>query len=51
MDTPSYSSCATIMVRLAVMDSFREASCCKVEVMNGGAGVRFFLAFFTFSTR
>ena len=35
------------MVRLGVMFSFREASCCKVEVVKGGAAERFFSAFFT----
>ena len=35
---PSYSSCATFMVRLAWKPNRREASCCKVEVIKGGAG-------------
>ena len=39
----SYSSCAMLMVRRGVMFSLRLASCWRVEVMNGGAGVRFFL--------
>ena len=29
------------MVRLAEKPNFREASCCNVEVMNGGGGFRF----------
>ena len=32
-----------LMVRRGVMFSLRLASCWRVEVMNGGAGVRFFL--------
>lgn len=38
------------MVRLGVMLSLREASCCSVEVMNGGAGFFFFSVFLTLST-
>ena len=40
MATPSYSFCATCMVRRVVKPSLREASCCRVEVVNGGAGRR-----------
>ena len=35
------------MVFFGVKPSFREASCCKVEVVKGGAEERFFSAFFT----
>ena len=45
ISTPSYSSCAAFIVRRALNDSFLDASCCKVEVVNGGAGV-FFLVLF-----
>ncbi len=38
--TPSYSFCATCMVLQVVKPSLREASCCRVEVVNGGAGRR-----------
>ncbi|MNS81158.1 hypothetical protein D3C72_1148620 [compost metagenome] len=38
--TPSYSFCAACMVRWAVKPSLREASCCRVEVVKGGAGER-----------
>src|SRR3989337_2088053 len=38
--TPSYSCCAMRMVRLAEKPSLRAASCCSVEVGNGGAGLR-----------
>ena len=38
--TPSYSFCATCIVRLVVKPSLREASCCSVEVVNGGDGRR-----------
>src|SRR4029450_8603690 len=38
--TPSYSCWATAMVRLEEKPSLREASCCRVEVMNGGAARR-----------
>ena len=51
ISTPSYSSWAAFMVRRAWKPSFRLASCCKVEVINGGAGERFFLPFFTAETR
>ncbi|MNI66501.1 hypothetical protein D3C73_1220690 [compost metagenome] len=37
---PSYSFCATCMVLRVVKPSLREASCCSVEVVNGGAGRR-----------
>ncbi len=40
MATPSYSFCATCIVRLVVKPSLREASCCSVEVVNGGDGRR-----------
>ena len=35
---PSYSSCAAFMVRFDWKPRRLDASCCKVEVMNGGAG-------------
>ena len=38
------------MVFLGVKPSFRDASCCKVEVVKGGAEERFFSAFFTLVT-
>ena len=37
---PSYSCWATAMVRLEEKPSLREASCWRVEVMNGGAALR-----------
>src|SRR5580692_10510395 len=37
---PSYSFCAACMVRWAEKPSLREASCCRVEVVKGGGGVR-----------
>ena len=36
--TPSYSCCATDIVRLAEKPSFLKASCCMVLVVNGGEG-------------
>ena len=41
MATPSYSFWATRMVWLALKRSLREASCCSVDVVNGGCGRRF----------
>ena len=38
---PSYSDCATLMVRRAPKLSLREASCCSVLVVKGG-GAFFF---------
>ena len=38
------------IVRRGVMPRRREASCCNVEVMNGGAGLRCFSPRFTEST-
>jgi hypothetical protein len=35
-------------VEYGVSPSFRDASCCSVEVVKGGAAERFFSAFFTF---
>ena len=35
------------MVRRGVMLSFRDASCCMVEVVNGGDGERFLSVRFT----
>ncbi len=40
MSTPSYSCCATRMVFWALKPSLRAASCCKVDVVKGGAGLR-----------
>src|SRR5438309_11600379 len=37
---PSYSCCARRMVRRALKPSLRAASCCSVEVVKGGAGLR-----------
>ena len=37
---PSYSRWAARMVRVAENPSARLASCCRVEVMNGGWGWR-----------
>ena len=47
---PSYSCWAMDMVRAGVMFSLREASCCKVDVVNGGAGWRFFSCRYTRET-
>ena len=38
---PSYSFCAVRMVRVAPNPSLRDASCCIVDVVNGGAARRF----------
>ena len=40
ISTPSYRPCAIFIVREAEKPSLREASCCSVEVMNGGEGCR-----------
>ena len=40
MSRPSYNCCARRMVRRALKPSLRAASCCSVEVVNGGAGLR-----------
>src|SRR3979490_1839042 len=40
MSCPSYSCCARRMVRRALKPSLRAASCCSVEVVKGGAGLR-----------
>ena len=40
VSTPSYSRCATDIVRLGLNPSFRLASCWSVLVVNGGAGLR-----------
>ena len=37
---PSYRRCASVIVFRAENPSFRAASCCSVEVVNGGAGDR-----------
>ena len=37
---PSYSFWAACMVRWAAKPSLRAASCCRVEVVKGGGGVR-----------
>ena len=37
----SYRRCATIMVCATVKPNLRAASCCRVEVVNGAAGVFF----------
>ena len=41
MRPDSYSRWATIMVCATVKPSLWAASCCRVEVVNGAAGVRF----------
>ena len=46
----SYSRCAVCIVRRAVKPSLRAASCCTVEVVNGGGGLRRFGRRSTFST-
>ena len=38
------------MVRRGVMDSFRDASCCMVEVVKGGEGLRCLSVRFTVLT-
>ena len=43
VSTPSYSRCAIDIVRLGLNDSLRLASCWRVEVVNGGAGERFWV--------
>ena len=48
---PSYSRCASPIVRLTLKRSFRAASCCSGEVMNGGTGKRRFSFVATESTR
>ena len=40
-EIPSYRRCASVIVFRAEKPSFRAASCCSVEVVNGGAGDRF----------
>ena len=40
---PSYSRCATDIVRFGLKPSLRLASCWSVEVVNGGAGERFWV--------
>ena len=46
----SYRRCATIMVCDTEKPSLRAASCCSVEVVNGGAGIRFSGFFVTLAT-
>ena len=41
VSTPSYSRWATLIVRFGLKPSLRLASCWSVEVVNGGAGLRF----------
>ena len=48
---PSYSRWAICIVLLAENPSLRAASCCNVEVVNGGAGVRLIWRWRTSSTR
>ena len=38
--TPSYNRCAIDIVRFAEKESFVEASCCSVLVINGGRASR-----------
>ena len=40
IDTPSYSCCATTIVFFTENPSLRDASCCSVEVVYGGAALR-----------
>ena len=40
MSMPSYSFCAVRIVRCALNPSFRDASCCIVDVVKGAAGRR-----------
>ena len=47
----SYRCCATIIVCDTVKPSFLAASCCSVDVVNGGAGERLSGFFTTFSTK
>ena len=48
---PSYSCCATFMVRSVVKPSLRTASCCSVLVVNGAAEVRCLRLRSTLTTR
>ena len=41
VSTPSYRRCAALMVRFGEKPSLRLASCCRLDVVNGGAGERF----------
>ena len=50
MSTPSYSCWAMAMVRRGVMESLRDASCCMVEVVKGGEGLRCLSVRFTVLT-
>ena len=43
VSTPSYSRWATDIVRFGLKPSLRLASCWSVEVVNGGAGLRFWV--------
>ena len=43
MSAPSYSRWAIDIVRFGLNDSLRLASCWRVEVVNGGAGDRFWV--------
>ena len=43
VSTPSYSRWAIDIVRFGLNDSLRLASCWRVEVVNGGAGDRFWV--------
>ncbi len=40
MSTPSYRRCATRMVCAGAKPSLRLASCCRVDVVKGGGGLR-----------
>ena len=51
MSAPSYSRWATDIVRFGLKPSFRLASCWRVEVVNGGAGLRLCLRVPTLVTR
>ena len=49
--TPSYRRWASVIVFRAENPSFRAASCCSVDVVNGGAGERLRSLRSTFVTR
>ncbi len=51
MSMPSYNRCASVIVLRALNPSLRAASCCSVDVVNGGAGERLRSFFSTFVTR
>ena len=40
ISTPSYRLCATDIVRFTLKPTLRNASCCNLDVVNGGTGLR-----------